>query len=198
MTRSTVAADSWEVAAPVPDAHVGAQLDFDQVYEENLAFVWRVLAGLGVPEFRLEDATQDVFVIVHGKLAEFEGRSKLTTWLYSIARHVALDEHRKMARERRREREIAEPIADEVGAPTPEQEAGAAEARRALLDLLGRLDPAKREVFVLVEIEQVAIRDVARLLNIKENTAWSRLRLARADFERHAARLRARDGEKQP
>jgi len=198
VTRSTVAADSWEVAAPVTDAHVGAQLDFDRVYEENLAFVWRVLAGLGMPESRLEDATQDVFVIVHGKLADFEGRSKLTTWLYSIARHVALDERRKIARERRREREIAEPPADEAGAPTPEQEAGAAEARRALLDLLGRLDPAKREVFVLVEIEQVPIRDVARLLNIKENTAWSRLRLARAEFERHAARLRARDGETQP
>jgi RNA polymerase sigma-70 factor (ECF subfamily) len=198
VTRSTVAEDSWEVAASVPDAHAGAQLDFDQVYEANLAFVWRVLAGLGVPETRLEDATQDVFVIVHGKLAEFEGRSKLTTWLYSIARHVALDEHRKIARDRRRDREIAEPPIDETVAPTPEEEAGAAEARRTLLDLLGRLDPAKREVFVLVEIEQVAIRDVARLLNIKENTAWSRLRLARAEFERHAARLRARDGEKQP
>ncbi len=182
----------------MPGAQAGVHLDFEQVYEEHLSFVWRVLAGLGVPESRLEDATQDVFVIVHGKLAEFEGRSKLTTWLYSIARHVALEEHRKMARDRRREREISEPPVHEVDAPTPEQEAGTAQARRALLDLLGRLDPAKREVFVLVEIEQVPIRDVARLLNIKENTAWSRLRLARAEFERHAARLRARDGEKLP
>jgi RNA polymerase sigma-70 factor, ECF subfamily len=198
VTRSASRADSWEVAAPVPGAPPGVQLDFDQVYEENLSFVWRVLASLGVPESRLEDAAQDVFVIVHGKLAEFEGRSKLTTWLYSIARHVALEQRRRIARDRRREREIAGPPADEAAAKTPEQEAGTAEARRALLDLLGRLDPAKREVFVPVEIEQVSVRDVARLLDIKENTAWSRLRLARAEFERHAARLRARDGEKLP
>jgi RNA polymerase sigma-70 factor (ECF subfamily) len=197
VTRSAPAADSWDVAAPVPDAAAGARLDFDRVYEEHLPFVWRVLAGLGVPESRLEDAAQDVFVIVHGKLSEFEGRSKLTTWLYSIARHVALDHRRRIARERRREREVVGPVDDSV-APTPEQEAGAADARRVLLELLGRLDPAKREVFVLVEIEQVPVRDVARLLHIKENTAWSRLRLARAEFERHAARLRARDGENLP
>jgi len=196
VTRSTSAADSWNVADPVPDVP-GAQLDFDRVYEEHLAFVWRVLAGLGVPESRLEDAAQDVFVIVHGKLGEFEGRSKLTTWLYSIARHVALEQRRRIARDRRREREAAGP-ADDAAAPTPEQEAGVADARRVLLELLGRLDPAKREVFVLVEIEQVPVRDVARLLHIKENTAWSRLRLARAEFERHAARLRARDGERLP
>lgn len=197
MTRSAPAADSWDVAAPAPDA-AGVQLEFDRVYEEHLPFVWRVLAGLGVPESRLEDAAQDVFVIVHGKLGEFEGRSKLTTWLYSIARHVALEQRRRIARDRRREREIAGPVLDDATAPTPEQETDAAEARRVLLDLLGRLDPAKREVFVLVEIEQVPVRDVARLLKIKENTAWSRLRLARAEFERHAARLRARDGERLP
>jgi RNA polymerase sigma-70 factor, ECF subfamily len=197
VTRSAPAADSLDVAAPAPDAPAGAPLDFDRVYEEHLPFVWRVLAGLGVPESRLEDAAQDVFVVVHGKLSEFEGRSKLTTWLYSIARHVALEERRRIVRDRRREREVAGP-ADESAAPTPEQEAGAADARRVLLDLLGRLDPAKREVFVLVEIEQVPVRDVARLLHIKENTAWSRLRLARAEFERHAARLRARDGEHLP
>jgi RNA polymerase sigma-70 factor, ECF subfamily len=197
VTRSAPAADSWDVAAPAPDA-AGVQLEFDRVYEEHLPFVWRVLAGLGVPESRLEDAAQDVFVIVHGKLGEFEGRSKLTTWLYSIARHVALEQRRKLARDRRREREIAGPVLDDAAAPTPEQETDAAEARRVLLDLLGRLDPAKREVFVLVEIEQVPVRDVARLLKIKENTAWSRLRLARAEFERHAARLRARDAERLP
>jgi RNA polymerase sigma factor (sigma-70 family) len=86
------------VAAPLPDARHGAELGFDHLYEEHLSFVWRVLAATGAPESRLEDAAQDVFVIVHRKLAEFGGRSKLTTWLYGIARHVALEERRKAAR----------------------------------------------------------------------------------------------------
>jgi len=49
----------------------------------------------------------------------------------------------------------------------------------------------------VVEIEQIPVRDVATMLDVKENTVWSRLRLARAEFERHAARARARDQERQ-
>jgi RNA polymerase sigma-70 factor, ECF subfamily len=183
------------VAAPFRDQQPGAELDFEQVYEEQLSFVWRTLAAAGVPESRLEDAAQDVFIIVHGKLSAFEGRSKLTTWLYGIARHVALDHLRRLARERRRERDLAGSTDGEMVAASPEEEARAVQARRLLLELLGRLDPAKREVFVLVEIELIPVREVARMLDINENTVWSRLRLARAEFERHAARLRARDGE---
>ncbi|HTE55584.1 MAG TPA: RNA polymerase sigma factor [Kofleriaceae bacterium] len=170
-------------------------LDFEAVYEQQLGFVWRTLAAAGVPESRLEDASQDVFVIVHGKLAEFEGRSKLTTWIYAIARHVALDYIRKVSRERRRQRAFAEVPDGEATAPSPEEEAGEVQARRVLLELLERLEPGRRDVFVLVEIEGIPVREVARMLAIKENTAWSRLRLARSDLERHAARLRARDGE---
>ena len=181
------------VANALPSARAG-RLDFDQVYEQHLAFVWRVLAAAGVPEHRLEDAAQDVFVVVHGKLAEFEGRSKLTTWLYGIARHVAIDVVRRMARERRRHRELAE--APAAGpAPSPEETAGEVEARRVLLELLERIEPQRREVFVLVEVEGIPVREVAAMLNIKENTAWSRLRLAREEFERQVARMRAREGE---
>jgi RNA polymerase sigma-70 factor (ECF subfamily) len=183
------------VANVLPSARAGAQLDFDRVYEQNLAFVWRVLAAAGVPEHRLEDAAQDVFVVVHGKLAEFEGRSKLTTWLYAIARHVALDVVRKVARERRRQRELADAPEREGTAPSPEETAGEVEARRVLLGLLERIEPQRREVFVLVEVEGIPARDVARMLNLKENTVWSRLRLAREEFERHVARMRAREGE---
>ena len=182
------------VANALPSARAGARLDFDEVYEQNLSFVWRVLAGAGVPEHRLEDAAQDVFVVVHGKLAEFEGRSKLTTWLYGIARHVALDVVRKVARERRRQREMAEAPEREGAAPSPEETAGEVEARRVLLGLLERIEPRRREVFVLVEVEGIPVREVAGMLKIKENTAWSRLRLAREDFERHVARMRAREG----
>jgi RNA polymerase sigma-70 factor (ECF subfamily) len=146
-----------------------------------------------VPESGLEDASQDVFVIVHGKLGEFEGRSKLTTWLYGIARNVALEHMRRMARERQRERALAELPQGE--GRTPEDETRGSQARRLLLDILDRLDPEKREVFALIEIEQVPARDAARMLRVKENTVWSRLRLARREFEKHAARLRARDRE---
>ncbi len=169
----------------------GAMPDFEDVYEQHVDFVWRVLAGLGVPPDRLEDAVQDVFVIVHARLATFEGRSRLTTWLYGIARNVALECIRKLARDR--ERAGALERAAEPAAGEPDGVARQLEARRLLLDLLSRLDDDKRELFVLVELEQVPIKEVAAMLGIKENTAWSRLRLARREFDRHAAALRARE-----
>ena len=178
----------WAAArAGVP----GAMPDFEDVYEQHVDLVWRVLAGLGVPADRLEDAVQDVFVIVHAKLPGFEGRSRLTTWLYGIARNVALENIRKLARDRERASALADEPAPAAG--EPEGAARQLEARRLLLDLLARLDDDKREVFVLVELEQVPIKEVAALLGIKENTAWSRLRLARREFDRHAATLRARE-----
>ena len=184
------------VAASLPSGDRRTELDFDHVYQQNLRFVWRALVASGVPEWRLEDAAQDVFAAVHARLGEFEGRSKLTTWLYGIARHVALDHIRKAARERRRARELFVKVGAGEGAPSsPEEEVGAAQARRLLLDLLDRIQPTLREVFVLVELEQVPVREVAAMLAIKENTAWSRLRLARAEFERQVARVRARDEE---
>jgi len=164
--------------------------DFEEVYEQHVAFVWRVLAGLGVPPDRLEDAVQDVFVIVHAKLAGFEGRSRLTTWLYGIARNVALEAIRRTARDRQHAAALGEVAAEADPSVAADRQV---EARRLLLDLLGRLDDDKREVFVLVELEQVPVKEVAAMLGIKENTAWSRLRLARREFDRHAAALRARE-----
>lgn len=181
------------VTATVPSRASGAAPDFDEVYERHLDLVWRVLAAAGVPESRLEDAAQDVFVVVHSKLAEFEGRSKLTTWLYGIARHVALDYVRKAVRERQRERALADLPRDD--GHTPEEETRGTQARRVVLEVLARMEPDRREVFALVEIEQMPVRDVAAMLGLKENTVWSRLRLARREFEKHGARLRARDRE---
>jgi RNA polymerase sigma-70 factor (ECF subfamily) len=175
---------------PLPEE----ELAFDQVYERYFPFVWRSLVALGVPDSRLEDAAQDVFVAVHGGLAGFEGRSRITTWLYGIARHVAQEYIRRRVRERRDAEELARVPAGV--ACTPEDEARAAESRQILVELLERMDPAKRDVFALVEIEQIPVKDVATMLQLNENTVWSRLRLARREFEAHVARLQARSKER--
>src|SRR5687768_12204599 len=72
--------------------------DFDEVYAENFPFVWRCLRALGVPQALLDDATQDVFVVVHRQLDAFEGRSSVRTWLYGIARKVAFNHRRRQQR----------------------------------------------------------------------------------------------------
>src|SRR5271169_5758061 len=64
---------------------------FQEVYRNHFRFVWRTLGRLGVREADLSDVTQNVFIVVHRQLAGFEGRSELTTWLFSICRLVVKD-----------------------------------------------------------------------------------------------------------
>ncbi len=159
------------------------------IYEEYFDFVWRSLRRLGVPWSAVDDAAQDVFVVAHRRLGEFEGRSSLKTWLFSIACHVA--QHHRRALARRRQQELDEELADfdDVG---QEDRARAQEAARLVYQLLDSLDDDRRTVFVLVHFEQMPASEIAQALGIPINTVYSRLRLARRDFDaalrRHEAR----------
>ncbi|MEZ5243449.1 MAG: RNA polymerase sigma factor, partial [Acidimicrobiales bacterium] len=63
---------------------------FRDVYRAHHAYVWRCLLRLGVDAATVDDAVQDVFIVVHRKLDDFEGRAAVKTWLFAIARRVAL------------------------------------------------------------------------------------------------------------
>jgi RNA polymerase sigma-70 factor, ECF subfamily len=174
--------------APPP---VGLVPTFTEVYDQNAAFVWRTLRLFGVEPAQLDDAMQDVFVVVHRRLGEFEARSSLRTWLYAIARRVAQNQRRTVQR-----RGQLDPLDDELGDTTrrgPREMAERAEAGRALVELIAGLDDDKREVFLLVEVEQLTVPEVADLLGLNLNTVYSRLRAARIAFERAVAARRARE-----
>jgi RNA polymerase sigma-70 factor (ECF subfamily) len=159
------------------------------LYEEYFDFVWRSLRRLGVPLDAVDDATQDVFMVVHRRLGDFEGRSSPKSWLFSIALHVA--QHHRRALARRRRQELDEELVD-LGELGQEERALVGEAARLVYRLLDSLDDDKRAVFVLVHFEQMPAREIARALGIPINTVYSRLRLARRDFDaalrRHDAR----------
>jgi RNA polymerase sigma-70 factor (ECF subfamily) len=166
------------IAHELDPAHELPVPSFDELYTAHVAFVWRVLRTLGVPAEQIEDAVQDVFVVVHRRLAEFEGRAAITTWLFAIARRVA-GSYRRRAGSARTE----ELTADPVGAADPFADASRAEAAATVVAILQTMDEDKRVVFALVELEQLSVPEVARMLDLNLNTAYSRLRLARAAFE---------------
>jgi RNA polymerase sigma-70 factor, ECF subfamily len=165
--------------------------DFETVYEEHFAFVWRTVRRLGVPERSVDDAVQDVFVVVHRRLRSFEGRSSVRTWLYGIARRVAHDHRRRVGRKERGEA-LPDGLADPA-APSPDREVARLEAARLLYSILEGLDDEKREVFVLAELEQMTVPEIAEATGVNLNTVYSRLRAARQAFEAGVARVRARD-----
>jgi RNA polymerase sigma-70 factor (ECF subfamily) len=149
---------------------------FDDVYAAHFAFVWRILRTFGVPEAGLEDAAQDVFVVVHRRLSEFEGRAAITTWLFAIARRVA-------GAHRRKHKDV-ETLEHEPEGPSDTFAAlSRAQAAATVMSILDTMDEDKRMVFALVELEGLSVPEVARMLDINLNTAYSRLRLARNAFE---------------
>src|SRR5262249_20049740 len=140
------------------------------------------LRGLGVREPSLDDAAQDVFVVVHRRLPLFEGRSTMRTWLFGIVRNVAFN-HR---RARVRARESPEPPPDvPATAAGPHESAEERQAAAFVQTFLAAQDDRKRELFVLCLLEELSVPEAAEALGIPLNTAYTRLRRVRAEF-RHA------------
>jgi len=167
-----------------------SSVNFAALYKQHFAFVWRNLRRLGVPESGLRDAAQDVFMVVHRRSNEFEGRGTAQAWLYSILRRVAADHRRRGRRKDLANAEQTDTLSD-PSEPGPEHRASRGEAMRLLLKLLSELDEDKRELLVLVDLEGLSVPEAAETLDCNLNTAYSRLRMARQlmqeGLERHRA-----------
>jgi len=165
--------------------------EFRAVYDAHFNFVWGSLRRLGVREPDVLDLAQKVFLTAHAKLAGFEGRSRLTTWLFAICQRVASD-YRRSAPIRR---EVATDAAElELYGERHEGASAGLESRqRARLAeaILAKLPEPQRIVFVLFELEEMSGDDIAELLAISVGTVRSRLRLAREAFAREVKRLSA-------
>jgi RNA polymerase sigma-70 factor, ECF subfamily len=159
------------------------------IFEQHAAFVWRCLRHLGVPAPDLEDATQEVFVVVHGRMGDYQERDKLRSWLYAICVRVAYRHKRRTAR--RREQVTAEP--PELATSATQQLR--IEQREALAlgeRLLAALPEAQRAVFLLYEIERMPMAEVATALGCPLQTAYARLHKARERVQSEVQRARER------
>ena len=164
-----------------------SELSAERVYELHADFVWRTLQHLGARSADLEDLAQEVFVIVHRRIDSFDGRSKLTTWLFGVCLHL-VQRHRRRAY-LRLEFLQAEPP-ERIDPSTPEQRYAGAEANARLEKLLDKLSPERRATFVLFEVEGVSCEEIAELTAVPVGTVYSRLHLARKEVAKVAQRLR--------
>jgi len=165
---------------------------FDDVYRQHVDFLYRSARAFGVGGSAVDDVLQDVFLVVHRRLPEHDGRS-VRKWLLRILFNV-VREHRRSFRKQMpaASGESADVEATAHGAD-PEQGAANSEAGRLLLEVLQTMDDDQREVFVLADIEQMPVTEIADAMGTSVNTAYSRLRLARRDYAAAVARLRARE-----
>ena len=180
-------------AMPVGIVEVAKIGTFAHFYDSHVNFVHRGARRLGIDESAVEDVVQDVFLVVHRRLPEFRNASSIRTWLYGILLRVARLHRRTVVRSNLhgaidRNSSIDPEDVTDVVTRRPDAAAETMDAYRTLLRILDHLDDDKREMFVLAELEQLPIIEIAELLGLKPNTAYSRLRLARAAFE--SARIR--------
>ncbi|MEM9463578.1 MAG: RNA polymerase sigma factor [Myxococcota bacterium] len=175
---------------------MSAGLDLAAVYRMHHDLVWRSLRALGVDAAMADDATQDVFMVVHRRLHDYDGTTPVRRWVLGIARNVAFKYRERSLRSAARVRPLD---GEDERAPAPltvvddpaEDVIARREAAAVVERFVERLDPNKRAVFMLCEIEGFSAPEVSAALGIKLNTVYSRLRVAREKFEQAIARHQA-------
>lgn len=150
--------------------------DFEALVHRYANHVWRMLRYLGVREADIEDAAQEVFLVVHRRVAELESPAAIRPWITSICVGIASNARRS---QRRRREDLTDEIPEGQIADGVESLLERKRAREFLLDILAQLDDDKRTVFVLFEVEDMEMAEIAHMLGCPLKTAYSRLYAAR-------------------
>ena len=164
---------------------------FVSIYGQYFDFVWSLVRRFGVSSDAADDVVQNVFIVIHSRLHTLRQPEALRSWIYGIVRRTVSDYRRSQ----RARLASGHALASQVDAPwvaTPFDLAEQNEKVKLLFSLLEDLDEPKREVFMMVELDELTVPEVAEILQIPLNTAYSRLRAARRAFERALTRHSAR------
>jgi RNA polymerase sigma-70 factor (ECF subfamily) len=163
---------------------------FHGILQQHQPLVERRLRRLGVPDADVDDAVQDVFLVVARRLDDVELARERAFVLGTAARVASM---RKRTR-RRHPEEPTEALDEQPGTSVDPEELNAALVAEDLVrGLLGRLRTESRAVIMLAELEELPLRDVALRLGIPLGTVNSRLRRARAELRGAVVRMRARE-----
>jgi RNA polymerase sigma-70 factor, ECF subfamily len=151
---------------------------FERLYTSHFGFTWRVLGHLGISASSLDDAVQEVWIVVHRRLPSFEGRSSLKTWLFGIAMNVARNLRRA---DERRVRNLPEP--DQSPPLDPETLRIQHEAWEHVQRFLDTLDEQRRAIFVSNIIENLSAAETAEAVGADVMTVYKRVRSLRHAFQ---------------
>ena len=182
----TAVAYSFKPPATEATADVPARAslaDCVRVFEGEFDYVLRTLQRLGASRADAEDLTQEVFLVMWRRRADWNPLAPLRPWLAAIAYRVAL------AHRRRSLREVPAGLLDaEDQGRAAEDHLVSASARKLVLETLSALPPKQRAVLVMHELDGQTMKDVARSLKLPLFTAYSRLRVARQRFAKELRR----------
>jgi len=181
--------------ALVERARAGDQAAFEQLVRQYDRQIFRVAQHITQNREDAEDITQDVFLKAYGKLDQFQGNSKFSTWLVRIAVNESLMRLRK--RKTSRTVSMDQDVQTEEGSiprdfadwsPNPEQIYGQSELGDILRKTINGLPPGFRTVFTLRDIENLSTEETAEALGLSVPAVKSRLLRARLQLRERLSR----------
>lgn len=147
-----------------------------RVYDEHHAFVRRNAVRLGIPHAHADDVVQEVFVTLVRRAEALGEPRSMRALLFAIVRRVCANYRRTLARKAASALPVATlRVVDADGFDR-------VEAAHTVARFLDELDEARREVFVLAELEGMSAPEIAEALGVNVNTVYTRLRAARQRF----------------
>jgi RNA polymerase sigma-70 factor (ECF subfamily) len=161
--------------------------DFAAIYQAHFDVVWRLARALGVEPGSVDDVVHEVFLVVRRRLPSFDRERSMRAWLAGITRNTVMHHRRSLARRQRRLALLPEPDPPS----RPDEWLDRKQAAAAMQRFLDGLDAAKREVFVLMEIERMTAREVEAIVGVHHRTLYTRLRAAREAFAAFTGRIDA-------
>jgi RNA polymerase sigma-70 factor, ECF subfamily len=177
--------DASRTAAPAlpeaePDRRVATMV------AKHHSQVWRSLRRLGLSEYDADDASQQVFLVAHRRLADITPGNEQSFLLQTALRVAA--EFRRSHRRRREDCEENLPVMADTSA-SPEELADRWRARAMLDRALEAMPMDLRQVFVLFDLEELTTAEVSNVLHVPKGTVASRLRRAREVFRETVSRM---------
>lgn len=163
------------------------EVSFETLYVDWFDDVSAWVRTLGVPDADRDDLVQDVFMVAHRRLADFDGQNA-AGWLYQIARRKVRD-HRRLVWVEHFFGRGSVPIAEDTLTTNqgPLEELETKRQRQLLSNLLGRLSEKQRATLLLFELEGRCGAEIAQMVGVSVNTVWLWLHRARKQLSARAA-----------
>ncbi len=187
----SIAIDPLSLTGPPQAATDAARIaQFRAIFTAEFDYVWSSLRRLGVQGRDLEDVTQNIFLEVFRQQDRYDPARPIRPWLFAFAFRFASD-YRRLVRHRV---EVFDDRVERISVTVPADEALVAhQARTLIAEALESIDLVRRAVFILHELDEVPMIEIAQSLDIPLNTAYSRLRVARDEFTAAIRRLQLQE-----